>query len=318
MDYRIEIDQADTRLDQFITSVFESISRSQAQKLISENQVTVNGKSCKSAYKLQVSDWVCVDISDTFDSSRIQPECIEFGVLHEDAEILVVDKPANLIAHPAPGVSSGTLVNGLLKRYGNRVHAIERNGIVHRLDKNTTGVMVVAKTANSAQHLSNQFKARTTNRKYIALVCGTPKHQSATIDTRIHRSRRDWRKMMVTEDSGRRAITHYRVLEIFDRFSLVDLTLDTGRTHQIRLHLSHIGYPIVGDPVYGGGDKRALNDASNSLVKQSFLNLGRQALHAQSLEFEHPLTRKRVAYYSPLPADIQFVIATLLNPSDFA
>jgi 23S rRNA pseudouridine1911/1915/1917 synthase len=124
--------------------------------------------------------------------------------------------------------------------------------------------------------------------------------------------------MTVTEGSGRRAITHYHVLESFDRFSLVDLTLDTGRTHQIRLHLSHIGHPIVGDPVYGGGDKRALNDASSSLVRQSFLNLGRQALHARSLEFEHPLTRERVAYCSPLPTDIQSAIMTLSNPSDFA
>jgi len=318
MDYQIGIDQAYTRLDQFITLVFDSVSRSQVKKLISKNQVTVNGKSCKPAYKLQVSDWVHVDISDAFGNLSIQPECVEFGVIHEDTEILVVDKPANLITHPAPGVSSGTLVNGLLKRYGNRIRTLDRNGIVHRLDKNTTGVMVVAKTTSAAQHLSGQFKEHTTSRKYIALVCGTPKHQSATIDTQVHRSRQNWRKMTVTEGSGRRAITHYHVLESFDRFSLVDLTLDTGRTHQIRLHLSHIGHPIVGDPVYGGGDKRALNDASSSLVRQSFLNLGRQALHARSLEFEHPLTRERVAYCSPLPTDIQSAIMTLSNPSDFA
>ena len=318
MDYQIEVDHADTRLDQFITSVFDSVSRSQAQNLIRKNQVTVNGKSCKPAHKLQIDDWVRVDISDAFDNLSIQPEYIEFDVLHEDTEILVVDKPANLIAHPAPGVSSGTLVNGLLNRYGNWVRTLDRNGIVHRLDKNTTGVMVVAKTTGAVQHLSEQFKAHTTNRRYIALVCGTPKQPSATIDTWVHRSRQDWRKMMVTRGDGRRAITHYRVLESFGRFSLVDLTLDTGRTHQIRLHLSHIGYPIVGDPVYGGGDKRALNDAASSLVRQSFLDLGRQALHARSLEFRHPLTQESVIYRSPLPVDIQSVIMTLSNPSDFA
>ena len=318
MDYQIEVDHADTRLDQFITSVFDSVSRSQAQNLIRKNQVTVNGKSCKPAHKLQIDDWVRVDISDAFDNLSIQPEYIEFDVLHEDTEILVVDKPANLIAHPAPGVSSGTLVNGLLNRYGNWVRTLDRNGIVHRLDKNTTGVMVVAKTTGAVQHLSEQFKAHTTNRRYIALVCGTPKQPSATIDTWVHRSRQDWRKMMVTRGDGRRAITHYRVLESFGRFSLVDLTLDTGRTHQIRLHLSHIGYPIVGDPVYGGGDKRALNDAASSLVRQSFLDLGRQALHARSLEFRHPLTQESVIYRSPLPVDIQSVIITLSNPSDFA
>ena len=318
MDYQIEVDHADTRLDQFITSVFDSVSRSQAQNLIRKNQVTVNGKSCKPAYKLQIDDWVRVDISDAFDNLSIQPEYIEFDVLHEDTEILVVDKPANLIAHPAPGVSSGTLVNGLLNRYGNWVRTLDRNGIVHRLDKNTTGVMVVAKTTGAVQHLSEQFKAHTTNRRYIALVCGTPKQPSATIDTWVHRSRQDWRKMMVTKGDGRRAITHYRVLESFGRFSLVDLTLDTGRTHQIRLHLSHIGYPIVGDPVYGGGEKRALNDATSSLVRQSFLDLGRQALHARSLEFRHPLTQESVIYRSPLPVDIQSVIMTLSNPSDFA
>ena len=318
MDYQIEVDQADTRLDQFITSVFDSVSRSQAQNLIRKNQVTVNGKSCKPAYKLQIDDWVRVDISDAFDNLSIQPEYIEFDVLHEDTEILVVDKPANLIAHPAPGVSSGTLVNGLLNRYGNWVRTLDRNGIVHRLDKNTTGVMVVAKTTGAVQHLSEQFKEHTTNRRYIALVCGTPKQPSATIDTWVHRSRQDWRKMMVTKGDGRRAITHYRVLESFGRFSLVDLTLDTGRTHQIRLHLSHIGYPIVGDPVYGGGEKRALNDATSSLVRQSFLDLGRQALHARSLEFRHPLTQESVIYRSPLPVDIQSVIMTLSNPSDFA
>ena len=318
MDYQIEVDHADTRLDQFITSVFDSVSRSQAQNLIRKNQVTVNGKSCKPAHKLQIDDWVRVDISDAFDNLSIQPEYIEFDVLHEDTEILVVDKPANLIAHPAPGVSSGTLVNGLLNRYGNWVRTLDRNGIVHRLDKNTTGVMVVAKTTGAVQHLSEQFKAHTTNRRYIALVCGTPKQPSATIDTWVHRSRQDWRKMMVTRGDGRRAITHYRVLESFGRFSLVDLTLDTGRTHQIRLHLSHIGYPIVGDPVYGGGEKRALNDATSSLVRQSFLDLGRQALHARSLEFRHPLTQESVIYRSPLPVDIQSVIITLSNPSDFA
>ena len=157
MDYQIGIDQAYTRLDQFITLVFDSVSRSQVKKLISKNQVTVNGKSCKPAYKLQISDWVHVDISDAFDNLSIKPECVEFGVIHEDTEILVVDKPTNLITHPAPGVSSGTLVNGLLKRYGNRIRTLDRNGIVHRLDKNTTGVMVVAKTTSAVQHLSGQF-----------------------------------------------------------------------------------------------------------------------------------------------------------------
>ena len=318
MDYQIGIDQVDTRLDQFITLVFDSVSMSQAKKLISKKQVAVNGKFCKPAYKLQINDCIRVDVSDTFDSLNVLPECIEFGIIHEDTEILVVDKPTNLITHPAPGVNSGTLVNGLLQRYGIQIRTLDRNGIVHRLDKDTTGVMVVAKTVNAALHLSKQFKAHTTSRKYIALVCGTPKHHSATIDTQVHRSRQNWRKMMVTTESGRRAITHYRVLESFGRFSLVDLILDTGRTHQIRLHLSYIGHPIVGDPVYGGGEKRALNDAPSPFIRQSFLSLGRQALHARSLEFEHPLTQERVSYRSPLPTDMQSAITTLSNPSDFA
>lgn len=309
-----------TRLDRFIegqhlATIHSSrqISRTYIQQLIRDGAVTVNGKISKPGYKLRKGDLVVLSLPDPEPLAAIPPEFVPLDIIHEDSSLIVINKPAGMLVHPASGVYTGTLVNALLGHCNDLsgIGGTERPGIVHRLDKDTSGVLVAAKTDHAHRTLSAQFEAHSTSRNYVAAVCGIPDPGAGTIDEQIARSHRDRRKMTVVKTDGRRAVTHYEVLEVYDGFSLLRLTLETGRLHQIRVHLSFLGYPVAGDPVYGGGRERALSDAPSIAVRQALIKLNRQALHAETLGFDHPETNERLEFSAPMPSDMLQVVNSL-------
>lgn len=309
-----------TRLDRFIegqhlATIHSSrqLSRTYIQQLIRDGAVTVNGKISKPGYKLRKGDLVVLSLPDPEPLAAIPPEFVPLDIIHEDSSLIVINKPAGMLVHPASGVYTGTLVNALLGHCNDLsgIGGTERPGIVHRLDKDTSGVLVAAKTDHAHRTLSAQFEAHSTSRNYVAAVCGIPDPGAGTIDEQIARSHRDRRKMTVVKTDGRRAVTHYEVLEVYDGFSLLRLTLETGRLHQIRVHLSFLGYPVAGDPVYGGGRERALSDAPSIAVRQALIKLNRQALHAETLGFDHPETNERLEFSAPMPSDMLQVVNSL-------
>ncbi len=311
--YHIQTDQKGKRLDQFLISVCDGVSRTYLQKLIRGGAVTVNDNISKlPSYSLRSGDQVCLLLPDSQPLETLQPEDISLDILYEDSHLIVINKPAGMLVHPASGVNTGTLVNALLTHCTDLsgIGGVERPGIVHRLDKDTSGVLVVAKTDVVHRQLSVQFEKHTITRQYVAVVCGIPVEVTGAIDAQIARSRRDRRRMTTVENNGRRAITHYQVLESYHKFSLVQLTLETGRLHQIRVHLQHIGHPVVGDSIYGG-EQRALNDADPLPIKHALIYLKRQALHARTLQFEHPITNERLLFSAPKPADMQRLVGAL-------
>ncbi len=311
--FHIQTEHKGKRLDRFLIGATEDVSRTYLQKLIREGMVTVNDKvSTQPSRTLRVGDEVCITFPESQPLETVQPEDIPLDILYEDSHLLVLNKPAGMLVHPASGVNTGTLVNALLAHCDDLsgIGGIERPGIVHRLDKDTSGVLVVAKTDVVHRNLSLQFEKHTITRQYVAVVCGVPAEITGTIDVQIARSRRDRRRMTTVSNNGRRAVTHYQVLEIYHSFSLVQLTLETGRLHQIRVHLQHIGHPVAGDPVYGG-EQRALKDADVLPVKHALIHLKRQALHARTLQFEHPVTHERLIFSDPKPADMQRLVSAL-------
>lgn len=310
------------RLDQFVEAQYlvtpppkQHLSRTYIQQLIRDGAVTVNGKTSKPGYKLRKGDQIALHLPNPSPLETIPPESVALDILHEDSSLIVVNKPAGMLVHPAGSVYTGTLVNALLGHCEDLsgIGGIERPGIVHRLDKDTSGVLVAAKTDRAHRTLSAQFEAHTTSRGYVAAICGIPEPGTGTINEQIARSHRDRRKMAVVKTDGRRAVTHYQVLEVYDGFSLLRLTLETGRLHQIRVHLSFIGYPVAGDAVYGGGRERALSDAPSVAVRQALIKLNRQALHAETLGFSHPETDERLEFSAPMPSDMQRVVDSLRN-----
>ena len=311
--YDIQADQRGTRLDRFLLNATQGVSRTYLQRLIRDGDVTVNGNVAKQpSYALREGDRVCLTLPPPRPLDTVQPERISLDILHEDSHLIVLNKPAGMLVHPANGVNVGTLVNALLAHCTDLsgIGGVERPGIVHRLDKGTSGVLVVAKTDVVHRGLSVQFERHSITRQYIAVVCGAPTDTLGTIDARIARSRRDRRRMTTIETGGRHAVTHYEVLERYPQFARVQLTLETGRLHQIRVHLQHIGHPVVGDAVYGG-EQRALNDADAPALKQVLSQLKRQALHARLLGFEHPATGKRLTFSAEMPKDMQQVVDAL-------
>ena len=311
-DYTVAHDEAGARLDRFIADKEDELSRSFIQKLISEGCVTIGNSPAKSSYRVHTGDIVRVELSAPQLHTDLRAEDIPLDIVFDDDELIVVDKPAGMVVHPAAGVSSGTLVNAVLKRISQELSSItpERPGIVHRLDKGTSGLIVVARTVGAYYSLTDQFKQHTTRRKYVALICGDPKQDNGIITAPIGRSRRDRKKMAVTSVHSREAITHFSVTARYGEFSLMEITPRTGRTHQIRVHLSHIGYPVVGDPTYGGRN-RAIKSARSQAVKIALEKLSRQALHAQMLGFIHPDTDEYMEFSTPIPEDIQNVIDAL-------
>jgi len=300
-DYEFLIDETrlNSRLDVFLTDELPDFSRSYLKKLIDGSLVTVNGSCVKPNYKLKLGDSIEVTIPAPI-PLEVQPEPIPIQAVFEDESILVVDKPAGMVVHPAPGNYTGTLVNAILNHCSDLsgIGGVERPGIVHRLDKDTSGLIVVAKNDKALQSLTKQFKDRVVRKQYLALARGVLKKHSGIIDAPIGRHKVNRKKMAVNIESGREAVTKYETVEQFKLFAFLRLFPKTGRTHQIRVHLSHIGNPILCDKLYNG-------TSSNPLLK----SLTRQALHAHKLEFQHPCSGRTVEFESPLPKDI----FTLMN-----
>ncbi len=294
----IAVSGAGERLDKYLTAQYADLSRAQIQALIRAGQVTVNGAAAKASLRLEGGERIRVQVPVAEEAAGPEPEAIPLVILYEDEHVAVVDKPAGMVVHPAFGHQSGTLVNAALARWPQIAEFAEpgRAGIVHRLDKETSGVIVIAKTPQALESLRAQFKARTISKRYVALVEGMPQTPDGVIDAPIGRDARQRKRMAVVRD-GREALTEFRVVEVFANFSLLDVWPKTGRTHQIRAHLSFIGHPVVGDTVYG---RR----------KQPF-TLKRYFLHAASITFAHPVSGEPVTVESPLPVALQNLLDKL-------
>ncbi len=299
------------RLDVFLTREIGHFSRAYFQRLIEEEKVLVNGKPQKASYPVVPGDRIEVLIPPPKKYDVI-PEDIPLNIVYEDAHLIVINKPAGLVVHPAVGHFSGTLVNALLYhcRDLSGIGGELRPGIVHRLDKDTSGLLVAAKDDYTHRKLSEQFSGRTIEREYWALVWGIPSPRSGRIETLIGRSPTNRKKMAVLEEGGKVAITTYETQERLFLLSLVKLKLGTGRTHQIRVHMAHIGHPVFGDSPYGGRNRRlgALTAAERKIAAKYLEMLPRQALHARTLGFEHPHTHERLRFESDLPEDMKALL----------
>jgi 23S rRNA pseudouridine1911/1915/1917 synthase len=305
--FQIEKHQAGNRLDHALQQLLPDYSRSKIQQWIQHGFVSLNAELCKPRQKVYRGDRVELDVPEQASISD-QPQAIKFGIVHEDEDIFVVNKPANLVVHPAAGHRDGTLVNGLLA-CDPRLEQLPRAGIVHRLDKDTTGVMVIARNLTAHSWLVEQLQQRLVKREYVALTQGVVT-AGRSIETGIGRHPQNRKKMAVL-NGGKTAITHFQVARKFDHYSLVKLRLETGRTHQIRVHMAHINYPLLGDTVYGGRARIPAGvDEALRLVIQGFK---RQALHAERLSFEHPRSHQMVSYTAPLPDDLQGLLDALIQ-----
>lgn len=302
---------AGVRLDSALTRLFLQIgSRSMAQKLIEQGDVRCGDSLVRASYRVQVGDTLQVSIPAPLPAAP-QPEAIELVVLYEDADLLVVDKPAGMSVHPGAGIVSGTLVNALLHHCDDLsgVGGEIRPGIVHRLDKGTSGVLVVAKNDMAHRGLAKQFEEHTVKRLYQTLVYGNPKEETGKIQGVIGRHPTDRLRMSGFAKHGKRAVTNWRVIKRYGAVSLLQVRLETGRTHQIRVHLSELGYPVLGDPLYTDGGR--LNTMKVPSIKKAIQALERQALHARVLGFVHPRTQEYLEFSSPFPVDLQAVVDVL-------
>lgn len=305
---QVTADHVAVRLDRFLDDCLPELSRSQIKRLIDEGSVTLDGGSSKAGLKLRGGEEICVTLPEPVAASA-QGEEIPLEVLYEDSALIVVNKSAHFVVHPAPGHQSGTLVNALLHHCKDLsgVGGELRPGIVHRLDKDTSGVMVATKDDRTHGHLAKQFKAHTIARRYRALVHGILPGSKGTIDQPIGRHPVQRKKMSSTARISRNAVTHWQVMRRYeaDRLTLVDLRLETGRTHQIRVHLAEMNCPVVGDPLYGGTSRaKAINDGA---LRQMVSRLGRQFLHAWQLGFEHP-DGNEMLFQAAMPSELQNIL----------
>lgn len=299
--FKVSPDDAEKRLDVWLTAALKDFSRSYVEKLIQDGNAAVNGKKVKSGYKLKAGDNIEVDIPEP-KPLEVKAEEIELDVIHEDEDIIVINKPRGMVVHPAAGNYTGTLVNALLRHCGGSlsdINGVIRPGIVHRIDKDTSGVLVIAKNNRSHKILSDMLKEHDINRIYIAVAEGIITADRGTVDAPIGRHPVDRKKMAVNLKNGRRAVTHFKVLERFADTTLLELRLETGRTHQIRVHMSYIGHPLVGDNVYGR--------------KKQKYDFEGQALHAGTLGFIHPGTGEYVEYKAKPPEEFERLIERLRN-----
>ncbi len=308
LNFTISSEHAGLRLDAFLASQIEGWSRARLQRLIENEDVLVNGKAAKASYKLRENDEIEVELIVPVVDAFV-PENIPIEIVYEDETILVVNKPAGLVVHPAAGSPSGTLANALAFHFQQLPNAGTgvRPGIVHRLDRDTSGLLVVAKTDVALENLSDQFRDRTVFKSYVALVHGRVISSSGKIEQPLARDPANRTRMAVVR-AGRHALTLYRVRRSFDRFTLLEVELKTGRTHQIRVHLAWLKHPVVGDETYGGGRDNTIQDAR---LRAQVRNLGRQFLHAEKLGFTHPATGEFVKFESPLPDDLSDLLASL-------
>lgn len=305
------------RLDKFLFDHLAGASRSRIAAAARNGNVLVNGKAEKPSYKVKPRDVVTLVLPHPVREVELVPENIPLEVLYEDEQVLLLNKQAGLVVHPGHGNWTGTLVNALLYHFGKLPSSpnqpVPRPGLVHRLDKDTSGVMVIGKTEDAMAHLARQFFERTNDRRYQALVWGDLEGDEGTIEGNLDRSPKDRTVMSVPLDpeQGKTAVTHWRVLERFTYVTLVECKLETGRTHQIRAHMKHIGHPLFNDAAYGGDRvlKGTVFTKYKQFVENCFKLLPRQALHAALLEIDHPATGKRMRFESPLPADMQAVLA---------
>jgi 23S rRNA pseudouridine1911/1915/1917 synthase len=287
----IDDTQQGERIDKVLSAVNTDWSRSQVQAWIKDNVVKVNGKAPKGNYKVKLDDEIIVEIPEV-QPLDILPEEMNLDIYFEDSDVLVVNKPKGMVVHPAPGHVTGTLVNGLMAHCTDLsgINGVMRPGIVHRIDKDTSGLLMVAKNDMAHESLVNQLVEKSVVRRYVALVHGVIPHDKGTIDAPIGRDKQERQSMTVTEENSKHAVTHFHVLERFNDFTLVECQLETGRTHQIRVHMKYIGFPLAGDPKYG---------------PRKTLSLDGQALHAAVLGFEHPRTKEHIEFEAPTPAYLE-------------
>lgn len=302
----IQVPENSDRLDRYLSQKLSDLSRSRIQQLIEQGHVQVNDQICTSKkVNLKIGDRISLEIP-AIASLQLLAADIPLDILYEDEELIILNKPAGLVVHPAPGHPEGTLVNAILAHCPNLpgIGGIQRPGIVHRLDKDTTGAIVIAKTDLAYQHLQAQLQAKTARREYLGLVYGVPKTETGSIDLPIGRNPQDRKKMGIVsiEDGGRAAITHWQVQERLANYTLIHFQLETGRTHQIRVHSAKIGHPIVGDPLY-------------SSAHSIGVNLPGQALHAWKLQLQHPVSGKLLQVTAPLPRSFTTLLEVLRRRS---
>jgi len=304
--FAVEEETAGLRLDVLMTQVLAKTSRSQVQKFIEDEVILVNDKPAKANYKTRLGDRISYFVPEP-EPLEVVPENIPLDILYEDSDLLVVNKPRGMVVHPAAGVNRGTLVNALLYHCKDLsgINGILRPGIVHRIDKDTSGLLLVAKNDFAHQELAKQMKEHTVKRIYLALVHGTMMEPGGVIDAPIGRDTKDRQKMAVVLRNSKHAVTHYRILERLDGYTLIECKLETGRTHQIRVHMAYLRHPVVGDPKYG--PKKAAD-----------FGLQGQALHAGTIGFVHPRSKEYLEYNAVPPLDFQNVLAALGSTIKFA
>ncbi|MBM7571754.1 RluA family pseudouridine synthase [Aquibacillus albus] len=294
--HKVQPEEKGLRIDKLLTTLNTEASRSQVQSWIKDNFVRVNGEAIKSNYKCQIDDDISWDIPEA-EELDVVPENIPIDIIYEDEDVLVVNKPKGMVVHPSPGHYNGTLVNALLYHCNDLsgINGVIRPGIVHRIDMDTSGLLMVAKNDVAHESLVNQLKDKTVMRSYEAIVHGDIAHEYGTIDAPLGRDPKDRQKMAVV-DGGRDAVTHFEVLQRFGNYTYVKCVLETGRTHQIRVHMQYIGYPLVGDPKYG---------------PRKTMDINGQALHAAVLGFEHPKSKEWLEFQVEAPKDFQTLLKDL-------
>lgn len=296
MEFTIETNEHQ-RLDKFLIDKLE-ISRSKVQLMIKQGLVTVNNKNLKSSYLLKTNDKIKI-LGKLEEDSNAKPEKMDLDIVYEDDSLMVINKPSGLVVHPAAGHFSGTLVNGLISYTKNlsSSNGKLRPGIVHRIDKDTSGLLVIAKNDKVHEMLSKQLKDKTLSRIYVALVSGRINHDTGTIDAPIARDPYDRKKMCVTDENSKEAVTHFKVLDRYKNSTLIELKLETGRTHQIRVHMAYIKHPIINDPVYGGKKSTSFG----------------QMLHAKQISFIHPVTNKKMTFSCKVPEEFNKILEEYKN-----
>ena len=301
MEYIVDREYIGTRIDKFLSNINEEYTRSYIQKLLDEGNVTVNGNNIKSSYKVKEQDRIIVNKVNA-KVVDVLPEDIKLDILYEDEDVIVINKPKGMVVHPGNGNYEGTLVNALMYSHENKLSAINgtiRPGIVHRIDKDTSGILVIAKNDKAHKALADDFKVHNITRKYVAIVKGIIDKDNIKIDLPIGRAQDNRIKMAVTERNSRNAVTYIKVLERFknSNYTLIEAILETGRTHQIRVHMSYIGYPLLGDEIYSKG-------------KNEFKIEG-QMLHAKVLGFNHPITHEYLEFVQEEPEEFKMVLQSL-------
>lgn len=297
--FQITEELEDERIDKCVSMLIDSLSRSFIQKMIKEERVLVNEKPVKGSYRVKTDDEVAFELPESVEPD-IEPENIPLDILYEDKDVIVVNKPKGMVVHPAAGHFSGTLVNALMYHCGKElsgINGVMRPGIVHRIDMDTTGSLIVCKNDKSHNSIAEQLKEHSINRRYHAICHGVLKEDEGTIDKPIGRHPQERKKMAVNEKNGKRAVTHYRVLKRFAQYTYIECVLETGRTHQIRVHMASIGHPLLGDEIYSN--------------RKTNFKLQGQTLHAKILGFKHPATGKYVEADAPLPTYFEHLLEIL-------